>query len=56
MALDNFDPVEVYRREVANVLPLTEEEAPHLFQEARQSGHPGEPAKRRLIESCACSA
>src|SRR5437016_5936925 len=51
MALDDDDPVEVYRREVANVLPLTKKEAAHLFQEARQSGDPGEPAKRRLIEN-----
>jgi len=51
MALDDDDPVEVYRRELANVLPLTKEEAAHLFQEARQSGDQGEPAKRRLIES-----
>lgn len=51
MALDDDDPVEVYRREIANVLPLTKEEAIHLFQEARQSGDPGEPARRRLIES-----
>src|SRR5260370_5158695 len=51
MTLDDDDPVEVYRREVANVLPLTEEEAAHMFQEARQSGDPGEPARRRLIES-----
>jgi DNA-directed RNA polymerase sigma subunit (sigma70/sigma32) len=50
MAPDN-DPVEVYRREVTNVLPLTKEEAAHLFQETRQSGDPGELAKRRLIES-----
>lgn len=49
--LEDDDPVEVYRREVANVLPLTKEEATHLFQEARQMGDPGEPAKRRLIES-----
>src|SRR5260370_580596 len=51
MTLDDDDPVEVYRREVANVLPLTEEEAAHLFQEARQSGDPGDPARRRLMES-----
>jgi DNA-directed RNA polymerase sigma subunit (sigma70/sigma32) len=51
MAPDDDYPVEVYRREVANVLPLTKEEAAYLFQEARQSGDPGEPAKRRLIES-----
>lgn len=51
MVLGDDDPVEVYKREVANVLPLTKEEAVHLFQEARQSGDPGEPAKRRLIES-----
>ena len=51
MALDDDDVVEAYRREVANVLPLTKEEASHLFQEARLSGDLGEPAKRRLIES-----
>ena len=51
MALDDDDPVQVYRREVANVLPLTKEEAAQLFHEARQSADPGEPAKRRLIES-----
>lgn len=51
MAADDDDPVEVYRREVANVLPLTKEVAAHLFQEARQSGDPGELAKRRLIEN-----
>lgn len=51
MALDDDDPVEVYRREVANVLPLTKEEAGHLFREARQSGDPGEPARRRLVET-----
>jgi len=31
--------------------PLTKEEAVHLFQEARQSGDPGELAKTRLIEN-----
>jgi len=46
-----LDPVEFYRQEVADVLPLTKEEAAHLFQEARQSGDLGEPAKRCLIES-----
>lgn len=51
MALGDDDPVEVYRREVANVLPLTKGEAGQLFQEARQSGDPGEAARRRLIES-----
>jgi len=51
MALDDNDPVEVYRREIANVLPLTKEDAVLLFQEARQSGDPGEAAKRRLIEN-----
>lgn len=51
MALDDDDPVEIYRREVDNVLPLTQEEASHLFQEARLSGDLGEPAKRRLIET-----
>ncbi len=51
MARDDDDPVELYRREVANALPLTKEEAARLFQEARQSGDPGELAKRRLIEN-----
>src|SRR5881409_1034220 len=51
MALDDDDPVEVYRREVATVSPLTKEEEAHLFKEARQSGERGEVAKRRLIES-----
>jgi len=51
MALDDDDPVEVYRREIATVSPLTKEEEAHLFKEARQSGEPGEVAKRRLIES-----
>ena len=50
MAFDD-DPVETYRREVANVLPLTKAEAAQLFQEARQSGDQGELAKRRLIEN-----
>ncbi len=47
MAPRDDDPVEVY----PDVVPLTKEEAAHLFQEARKSGDPGEPAKRRLIES-----
>jgi RNA polymerase primary sigma factor len=50
MALDD-DPVEVYRREIASVSPLTKEEEAHLFQEARQSGERAEDAKRRLIEN-----
>ena len=50
MALDD-DPVEVYRREIASVSPLTKEEQAHLFQEASQSGERGEDAKRRLIEN-----
>jgi RNA polymerase primary sigma factor len=51
MALDNDDPVEVYRREIATISPLTKREEVHLFQESRQSGEQGEVAKRRLIES-----
>jgi DNA-directed RNA polymerase sigma subunit (sigma70/sigma32) len=51
MALDHDDPVELYRREVATVSPLTREEEAHLFQEARRLGEAGEVAKRRLIES-----
>ncbi len=46
-----MDPVEVYRREIATVSPLTKDEEAHLFQEARQLGERGEVAKRRLIES-----
>jgi len=45
------DPVEVYRRELATVSPLTKDEEAHLFEEARQSGERGEIAKKRLIES-----
>ena len=51
MALEDDDPVEVYRQEIAAVLPLTEEEWDCLLQEARQSGERGEFAKKRLIES-----
>ena len=51
MALDDDDPVEVYRREIATVSTLTKDEEAHLFREARQSGERGEVAKRRLIES-----
>jgi DNA-directed RNA polymerase sigma subunit (sigma70/sigma32) len=51
MALEDDDPVEVYRREIATVSPLTKDEEAHLFQEARQLGERGEVAKRRLIES-----
>jgi DNA-directed RNA polymerase sigma subunit (sigma70/sigma32) len=50
MAL-NDDPLEVYRREIATVSPLTKEEQAHLFKEARRSGEPGEIAKKRLLES-----
>jgi DNA-directed RNA polymerase sigma subunit (sigma70/sigma32) len=38
MALDDDDPVEVYKREIAAVSPLTKDEEARLFQEARQSG------------------
>ena len=51
MALEDDDPVEVYRREIATVSPLTKDEEACLFQEARQSGERGEVAKKRLIES-----
>lgn len=45
------DPVEMYKREVANVEPLTREEQAHLFHEASKPGEQGEGAKRRLLES-----
>jgi len=45
------DPVEMYKRELATVTPLTEEEEIRLFREAVQPGEPGEIAKRRLIEA-----
>jgi len=45
------DPVEMYKREVSNVEPLTSEEQAHLFQEASKPGKQGESAKMRLLES-----
>ena len=51
MGLDENDPVEMYRREVAKVEPLTTEEQTHLFREASKSGEEGEGAKRRLLEN-----
>lgn len=51
MGLDNDDPVNAYRREIATISPLTKDEEAHLFEEAGQSGERGEGAKRRLIES-----
>ena len=50
MSLDD-DPVEVYRREIASVSPLTKEEEAHLLQEVKQSGERGEDANRRLVEN-----
>jgi hypothetical protein len=38
MALNDDDPVEVYRREVANVLPLTKEEARSLVPRSKTIG------------------
>lgn len=51
MGLDNDDPVNLYRREIAIISPLTKDEKVHLFEEAGQSGERGEAAKKRLIES-----
>ena len=48
------DPVDMYRREVATVRPLTTDEEAHFFREAQRPGQPGEDAKRRLIESNLC--
>lgn len=55
MAPGDDDPVEVYRREIADVVPLTKEEAAHLFQEARKSGDPGEPANISCTTRRQCS-
>jgi len=51
MDLNQSDPVEMYKREVANVEPLTSAEQAHLFREAGKPGEQGEHAKRRLLES-----
>lgn len=51
MALDDDDPVEVYRREIVTVSPLTKKEEARLVKQSKQSGEWGEVAKRRLIES-----
>jgi RNA polymerase primary sigma factor len=51
MDFNQTNPVEMYRREVAEVQPLTDEELSHLFQLAAKPGEQGEEAKRRLIES-----
>lgn len=51
MDLHENNPVAMYRREVAKVEPLTDEEQAHLFQEASKPGEQAEAAKRRLLES-----
>ena len=51
MDVNQKDAVEMYRREVAKVEPLTDEEQAHLFREARKPGEQAENAKRRLLES-----
>jgi DNA-directed RNA polymerase sigma subunit (sigma70/sigma32) len=51
MALAKDDPVSMYRRELATIQPLTNEEEDRLFREAEKPGEQGEGAKRRLIES-----
>jgi RNA polymerase sigma factor (sigma-70 family) len=51
MDLNQNDALEMYRREVAKVQPLTDEEQAHLFQEAAKPGEQRELAKRRLLES-----
>jgi RNA polymerase primary sigma factor len=51
MALAKNDPVSMYRRELATIQPLTNEEEDRLFREAEKTGERGEHAKRRLIES-----
>jgi len=43
------DPVQIYKREVANVTPLTDDEENALFEKLRRGDHPDE-AKRQLIE------
>jgi DNA-directed RNA polymerase sigma subunit (sigma70/sigma32) len=51
MEVNQNDPVEMYRREVANLEPLTDEEQTRFFREASKPGEQGEPAKRRILES-----
>jgi hypothetical protein len=51
MDFNQNDALEMYRREVVNVQPLTHEEQAHLFQGAGKPGEQGELAKRRLLES-----
>jgi DNA-directed RNA polymerase sigma subunit (sigma70/sigma32) len=51
MDFNQNDPVEMYRREVAKVQPLTDEEQTRFFQEASKPGEQGEDAKRRILES-----
>src|ERR1035441_9250496 len=51
MDFNQNDALEMYRREVAKVQPLTDEEQAHLFQGAGKPGEQGELAKRRLLES-----
>jgi RNA polymerase primary sigma factor len=45
------DPVEFYRREVANVPLLTKDEEKALFEQLRRGGDQDETAERKLIES-----
>jgi RNA polymerase primary sigma factor len=51
MDLPEDNPLEMYRREVAKVEPLIDEEQAHLFQEASRPFEQAEAAKRRLLES-----
>jgi hypothetical protein len=50
MDFNQNDALEMYRREVANVQPLTDEEQANLFQGASKPGEQRELAKRRLLE------
>jgi DNA-directed RNA polymerase sigma subunit (sigma70/sigma32) len=51
MSMNQNDQVEMYKREVANVEPLSTEEQAYFFREASKAGTHGENAKRRLLES-----
>ena len=51
MDVDQNDAVEMYRREVAKVESLTDEEQLRFFREASNPGEQGELAKRRILES-----
>jgi DNA-directed RNA polymerase sigma subunit (sigma70/sigma32) len=51
MDFNQNDALEMYRREVAKVQPLTNEEQAHFFQGAGKPGEQGDLAKRRLLES-----